>query len=54
MIDEQDKHDRMSTSRIEAEIADSFDEELEMEMDDERLRRLLDGNDPVSEAGLLD
>jgi polyphosphate kinase len=30
-------------SRIEAEIADSFDEELEMEIDDERLTRLLDG-----------
>jgi polyphosphate kinase 2 len=30
-------------SRIEAEIADSFDEELEMEIDDDRLTRLLDG-----------
>ncbi|HTH98152.1 MAG TPA: polyphosphate kinase 2 [Stellaceae bacterium] len=28
-------------SRIESEIADSFDEELEMEIDDERLARLL-------------
>ncbi len=28
-------------SRIEAEIADSFDEELEMEMDDDRLQRLI-------------
>jgi polyphosphate kinase 2 len=28
-------------SRIEAEIADSFDEELEMEIDDERLAKLL-------------
>ena len=29
MIDEQDKYDGMA-ARIEAEIADSFDEELEM------------------------
>jgi hypothetical protein len=27
--------------RVEREIADSFDEELEMEIDDERLARLL-------------
>ena len=30
-------------ARIEAEIADSFDEELEMEMDDDRLAKLLEG-----------
>jgi polyphosphate kinase 2 len=30
-------------SRVEAEIADSFDEELEMEIDDERLAKLLTG-----------
>jgi len=30
-------------SRIDAEIVDSFDEELEMEIDDERLAKLLDG-----------
>jgi polyphosphate kinase 2 len=30
-------------SRIDAEIADSFDEELEMEIADERLAKLLDG-----------
>jgi polyphosphate kinase 2 len=29
--------------RLAAEIADSFDEELEMELDDERLAKLLDG-----------
>ncbi|MBA4098440.1 MAG: polyphosphate kinase 2 [Rhodospirillum sp.] len=29
--------------RIDAEIVDSFDEELEMEIDDERLARVLDG-----------
>jgi polyphosphate kinase 2 len=29
--------------RIDAEIADSFDEELEMEIDDERLARVLNG-----------
>jgi polyphosphate kinase 2 len=44
----------MAASRIEAEIADSFDEELEMEMDDERLQRLLDGDTTASEEGLLD
>ena len=30
------------TSRIDAELADSFDEELEMELDDDRLANLLD------------
>jgi polyphosphate kinase 2 len=51
--DEQDKHASM-TARIEAEIADSFDEELEMEMDDERLHRLLDGGELNGHANLLD
>jgi len=51
--DEQDKHACM-TARIEAEIADSFDEELEMEMDDERLHRLLDGGELNGHANLLD
>ena len=35
--------DDRAASRIEAEIADSFDEELELEIDDERLAKLLDG-----------
>jgi len=43
MIDEHDKHDRAMAARIQAEIADSFDEELEMEMDDGRLQNLLGG-----------
>jgi polyphosphate kinase 2 len=51
--DEHDKHASM-TARIEAEIADSFDEELEMEMDDERLHRLLDGGELNGHANLLD
>jgi polyphosphate kinase 2 len=51
MMDEHEKADR---ARIEAEIADSFDEELEMEMDDNRLAQLLDGQDRDHEAGLLD
>ncbi len=34
---------RTRRDRIEAEIADSFDEELEMELDDERLAKLLGG-----------
>jgi polyphosphate kinase 2 len=55
MTDEQEKYDSMAAARIEAEIADSFDEELEMEMDDERLRRLLDGQALNGEAaGLVD
>jgi polyphosphate kinase len=33
----------MLDERISAEMADSFDEELEMELDDERLAKLLDG-----------
>ena len=53
MIDEQEKNDA-ARARIEAEIADSFDEELEMEMDDSRLERLLDGQDRDRDAGLLD
>jgi polyphosphate kinase 2 len=44
MTEDQDKHANI-TARIEAEIADSFDEELEMEMDDVRLRRLLDDSE---------
>jgi polyphosphate kinase 2 len=54
MTDEQDKADRAMAARVEAEIADSFDEELEMELDDNRLERLLDGQDHDREAGLLD
>jgi len=54
MTDDQDKHDRAAVAaRVEAAIADSFDEELEMEMDDERLGKLLDGQDRDAEAGLL-
>src|SRR5215468_2859994 len=33
----------VNATRIQAEIEDSFDEELEMEIDDERLARLLEG-----------
>ena len=40
MMDEQDKTERDRSARVEAEIADSFDEELEMELDDGRLARL--------------
>ncbi|MBS0267785.1 MAG: polyphosphate kinase 2 [Proteobacteria bacterium] len=54
MIDEHEKSERANPARIEAEIADSFDEEFEMEMDDARLARLLDGHDRDGEAGLLD
>jgi polyphosphate kinase 2 len=41
MIDQVRTDNRRT--RIEAELADSFDEELEMELDDDRLARLLDG-----------
>ena len=34
--------------RMEAEIADSFDEELEMEIDDERLEKLLDEEEEIA------
>ena len=54
MIQDQDKHDRTLAARVDAEIADSFDEEFEMEMDDDRLSKLLDGEDRDSHAGLLD
>ncbi|MGQ0455925.1 MAG: polyphosphate kinase 2 [Hyphomicrobium sp.] len=54
MTHDQDKHDRNLAARVEAEIADSFDEEFEMEMDDERLAKLLDDDDRNSQTGLLD
>ena len=54
MTTEQDKTDRAMMARVEAEIADSFDEELEMELDDDRLQRLLGEQDHDKEAGLLD
>lgn len=39
--------------RIEAELADSFDEELEMELDDDRLTALIDGaSDAESGSGV--
>jgi polyphosphate kinase 2 len=41
-------------NRIDAEIADSFDEELEMEIDDERLARVLEGLSEKPGQGLLD
>ncbi|AGK59637.1 hypothetical protein HYPDE_39843 [Hyphomicrobium denitrificans 1NES1] len=53
MIDEQDKRNGVA-ARIEAEIADSFDEELEMELDDDRLQQLIDGREQTDDDGLLD
>src|SRR5690348_7366227 len=43
-----DSHNR----RLAAEIADSFDEELEMELDDERLAKLLDGGEQADPNAL--
>jgi polyphosphate kinase 2 len=40
--------------RIDAEIVDSFDEELEMEIDDERLAKVLDGLAERPEPGTLE
>ncbi|CEJ83361.1 conserved hypothetical protein; putative Polyphosphate kinase domain [Hyphomicrobium sp. GJ21] len=53
MIDEREKYDGMS-ARIEAEIADSLDEELEMEMDDDRLQKLIDGKEQSDSDSALD
>jgi len=53
MIDERDKYDGMA-ARIEAEIADSLDEELEMELDDDRLQKLIDGKEQSDGEGALD
>jgi polyphosphate kinase 2 len=50
-----DAPDRDVQARIEAEIADGFDEEFELELDDERLERLLlegDTPDPRPEEGI--
>ena len=44
MSDPKKNHqDQSYHERVLAELTDSFDEELEMELDDERLERLLDG-----------
>ena len=51
MTTEQEKTDRAMMARVEAEIADSFDEELEMELDDDRLQRLLGEDFEVVEGG---
>src|SRR5271165_1000276 len=42
MSDIADNATRSVTSRINDELTDSFDEELEMELDDDRLQKLLD------------
>ncbi|HRN87119.1 polyphosphate kinase 2 [Hyphomicrobium sp.] len=42
------------SQRLEDEAIDSFDEELEMELDDERLDQLLSGDDQPETEGQLD
>ena len=42
-MDEEQIRRTLPRHRVEEEIADSFDEELEMEIDDERLARLMEG-----------
>jgi polyphosphate kinase 2 len=46
--------DHVRAAHIEAEIADSFDEELEMELDDERLARLLKDHVGLDDTGGVD
>jgi polyphosphate kinase 2 len=53
MIDEREKYNGMA-ARIEAEIADSLDEELEMELDDDRLQKLIDGKEQSDNGSALD
>jgi polyphosphate kinase 2 len=45
MSDENSKSSEDLKRRIQADLADSFDEELEMELDDERLAKLIDSAD---------
>src|SRR4051794_29507516 len=52
MTGKKEKRSRGAT--IEAEIADSLDEELELELDDERPEQLLDGTAAGRQADLLD
>ena len=49
----ESNRDRFATA-VEAEIEDSFDEELEMELDDDRLDRLLDAADSGADTLGLD
>src|SRR4051794_30914931 len=43
-----------TADRVRAEMMDSFDEELEMEIDDDRLRRLLDDASETPSTETLD
>ena len=43
-MDDETARRPLPRHRVEEEIADSFDEELEMEIDDERLAKLLEGH----------
>ncbi len=54
MTDDRESRDRALAARVQAEIADSFDEEFEMEMDDARLAKLVDGGHEDGGAELLD
>ncbi|MBM3549121.1 MAG: polyphosphate kinase 2 [Alphaproteobacteria bacterium] len=46
--------DNEADRRIEAEIADTFDEELELEIDDERLEKLLDESEEQRDSHGMD
>lgn len=54
MSEAKPKNNGRTVSRLNAEIADSFDEELEMELDDERLEALIDGKNSEADDGSLD
>ena len=51
MSNENTKSPESLQSRVDAEMLDSFDEELEMELDDERLSKLHRTHRRVSQAG---
>jgi polyphosphate kinase 2 len=52
MAIEQERLNGSMRESIELEIADSFDEELEMELDDDRLAQLLDGQAETGHPGV--
>ena len=52
MSDDASKAAHSLARRIDAEFDDSFDEELEMELDDDRLSRLLTGEDGAAPASV--
>ena len=54
MSDENSKSSEDLKRRIQADLADSFDEELEMELDDERLAKLIDSAEDYQHPESMD